>query len=147
MIDYKINTASRKDLHLHLIKCDDQFIPKLSNRVDLKDYAEKLHKYGIIFEAWEKKVLVGVIASYFDVNKRKEGFISNVSVLEEFEKKGIAGQLVKILKKYAVNLGCFALSLKVNAENKEAIIFYKKHGFKSISREEDIISMTIQLKI
>lgn len=146
LIDYKTNTAEEKELLLHFQKCDSQFIPPLSKRVNLIDYSKKLVEYSETFEAWNRKNLVGVISIYLNDDKTKIGYISNVSVLEAFWNKGIAKKLIKSLKNYSFKLDFLKLSLEVNKDNIKAITFYKAQGFKIDKEESNIFIMCYKKK-
>lgn len=146
MIDYRIKTTLKQDLYVHFQKCDTQFEPPLSDRVSLKEYSQKLNKYSVTFEAWNTSELIGLISVYLNDIKLGVGFISNVSVLIEYEKMGIASRLIKMVKNYAIDLNFSELSLEVNNENIEGIDFYLKHGFKQQSKEENITVMNCILK-
>jgi ribosomal-protein-alanine N-acetyltransferase len=146
LIDYKINTGSKDDLLNHLEVCDSRFLPELSQRVNLDDYVQKLSKYAEIIEAWEASILVGVISVYLNNKASKVGFISSISVLAEFEKKGIASDLIKIMKVEAIKQGFLEIHLEVYSKNDRIITFYKKHGFHPISQSDDVVTMCINLK-
>tara|TARA_R110002049_G_scaffold82349_2_gene209557 strand:+ start:3180 stop:3620 length:441 start_codon:yes stop_codon:yes gene_type:complete len=141
LIEYKINIASKIDLLEHLEKCDHRFIPPLSDRVILKDYSSKLYEKATTFEAWNSTELVGVISVYLNDEDKKSGFISNVSVLEDFEKKGIAGRLLEMTKDHASNIGFSKLSLEVHGENFHAINFYQRYGFDKTNCDKTVIKM------
>ena len=66
LINFKTKTALEQDLLIHFQKCDHQFSPALSQRVNLNDYAKKLYEYAEIFEAWSNKNLIGVISVYLN---------------------------------------------------------------------------------
>ena len=50
-IEYKINQSSNLDILQHLNNCDDNFIPKLSSKVNLKDYSNKIFENAVRIEA------------------------------------------------------------------------------------------------
>lgn len=147
MIDYKIKKASQKDLYLHLEMCNHLFVPPLSDKVNLHDYAQKIYKKSQTFEAWHKKKLVGLIAVYFNDSQSKKGYITNVSVLENYINKGIASQLIKMTKEYAQNNDFTKISLEVQSKNNIAIELYKKHHFEIEHEGKEALFMEFRTKI
>ncbi|MEW4925277.1 GNAT family N-acetyltransferase [Algibacter sp. 2305UL17-15] len=145
MVHYNINIATENDILSHLIKCDNEFFPKLSERVNIEDYATKLFKMSTTFEAWDKKVLVGFIGAYFN-KESKIAFISNLSVLPKYQNKGIASKLINQAVKYAISDDFDTMKLEVNSSNEKVISFYRKHNFKCISKNLDIVTMSLELK-
>lgn len=146
MIVYKIKKSTQKDLLLHLQKCDDLFVPKLSSKVDLVAYAQKITDYAYTFEAWHEADLVGVVASYFNDFETKTSFITNVSVLQVFNNLGIAKELLKMAKEYAVKRGFQKIKLEVHPNNDKAIQLYTKNDFKITTQNPDSITMVLDIK-
>ena len=146
MIDYKVKQASQKDLYLHLEKCNHLFVPPLSDIVNLNDYALKLFEKAYTFEAWDKTELVGFIGAYFTDRQTNKGFISNVSVLEEYNNKGIATQLLNMTKEYAKNNEFDKIGLEVNAKNRTVVAFYKKNKFEIEYEKMDSLFMQINIE-
>lgn len=92
---YRINTATPEDIYLHLEECQYNFVPPLNARVDIKEYSEKISAKAVTFEAWDDKILAGLLAAYFNDDEKISGFITNVSTLKRYQGKGIAAELVK----------------------------------------------------
>ena len=101
-ISYKTKTANANDISLHLLACDDSFIPALSSRINISDYAQKIYDKAITFEAWNKNELIGLIATYFTQPESGIAFITNVSVSKKYNGKGIASKLLSNCITYAV---------------------------------------------
>ena len=62
-----------------------------------------------------------------------EGSITNIAVLEEHRRKGIASALLKQLLSCGVNY----VTLEVRRSNTSAINLYSKHGFKPVGVRRD----------
>ena len=92
-MQYRRDTATTDDVHAHLTRCDADFTPPLSARLDLGDYAAKLAERAARFEAWDGGRLVGLVAAYVTPGA-SEAFISNVSVVPELRGHGVAAALV-----------------------------------------------------
>ncbi len=138
-IVYKINTASEDSILTHLNHCNNQFVPALSTRVSLEAYAKKLAHYAILFEAWVDEKLIGTVAMY--LNEQKHGYITNVSVYNEYGGKGIAKQIFVNLIEYTKANNISEIKLEVSAINIAAINLYKNFGFESIEEKNNQIIM------
>lgn len=143
--EYKNNTASISDITNHLNKCNSLFNPPLNTYVDILDYAEKIKKNAVTFEAWQGNELIGLVACYLNDQVTLQGHITNVSVLEEFQNKGIAKNLLQHTINNAISNGFKTLSLEVNVNNKNAIQLYQKLGFILSKRIDDKYSMLNRL--
>jgi ribosomal protein S18 acetylase RimI-like enzyme len=139
-IEITQNRSMQSDIELHLKTCDKMFVPPLSGRVDLHDYSIKLFEKSNRFEAWCKDVLVGLIAVYF--RDDKTAFVSNVSVLKEFEGMGIAGKLMNNCLSHLKDEHITLMELEVNIGNSRAITFYEKFGLKCVDNKSNNLKYT-----
>ena len=48
-IEYKTGVASQNEIYIHLLDCERYFIPKLSDKVDIYEYSEKIFNTAISF--------------------------------------------------------------------------------------------------
>jgi ribosomal protein S18 acetylase RimI-like enzyme len=127
-LQYRRDTASADDVHAHLARCDADFTPPLSARLDLRDYAAKLAERAARFEAWDGDQLVGLVAAYVTPGA-PEAFISNVSVVSELRGRGVAAALVADCIDRARGAGAATLRLEVATADRAAGRFYEKLGF------------------
>ncbi|MBN9547263.1 MAG: GNAT family N-acetyltransferase [Alphaproteobacteria bacterium] len=123
------NQASVAQIAEHLRSCDYAFVPPLSRRVSIDDYARRIIDRADRFEAWEGGELVGLVAAYCNDVKSRVAFITSVSVLFRWQGKGIASQLVSRCTDHANSLGFSRIELEVGQMNAGAIALYNKHGF------------------
>lgn len=144
-IQYSINKSNILQVVEHLTSCDSSFVPVLSNKVILDQYGQKLVENATRFEAFSNDKLVGLIACYLNDYKNQIGFITNVSVMESFNGRGIAKQLLAMLMKYAAEYNFNTISLKVNKLNLPALSLYKKTGFVLVNEKQNVIQMTIKI--
>lgn len=142
-IEYKINCSNSYDLLSHLLKADNYFIPKLSSRVNLEEYSLKLSKFSTTIEAWYKTELIGFIALYLRENK--DAFISNISVLHNFNGLGIGTKLIFNCENYLKTKSIEIIELEVNKDNLSALRFYEKFNFKQISNNEHSIFLKYKI--
>lgn len=143
-IRYKTNKATEHELFLHLTECGDTFIPPLAKRVNIKEYAQKIHEKSVTFEAWDGVFLIGFIAAYFNDTTNSSAYITNVSVARNFAGAGIASKLLNMCIEYARNNNFTELTLEVYKNNNPAVRLYNKFGFKNIEIKDDAIIMKRQ---
>jgi ribosomal protein S18 acetylase RimI-like enzyme len=127
--EYKVKSATMQDIFLHLMNCDQNFIPPLSQKVDLNEYAKKLNDKSITFEAWSENMLVGLVAAYMNNEHEQTAYVSSVSLMKEYTGKGIASELMKMCHQYAEQHNFRIIKLEVNISNIPAISLYKKIGY------------------
>jgi ribosomal protein S18 acetylase RimI-like enzyme len=131
------NKASQDQIYAHLMSCDEQFVPKLSSKIDIKEYAEKLYQRAILFEAYHNE-LIGLVAAY---NNTVDNFlfITNVSVLFDYLGNGIAKKLLNRAIQFAMDNKIPILKLEVNKKNEAAISLYDHLGFEyELENEESL---------
>ncbi len=131
-----LGRGSVDDYVAHLEACDDLFPTRLSERVDLRAYAEKLHDRATSFELWQDGRLVGLLSAYMDTDV---AFISHICVLPDAP-AGSGHTLLNALADEMKRTGKRVVRLHVEADNDRAIRFYNRHGFLEIGRlNRDII--------
>ncbi len=146
-IKYKYNKASQAEVEKHLLSCDEQFLPRLSSRVSILDYAKKIFTYASLIEAWFDGKLIGLVAVYCDDQNTKIAHITSVSVLITFTGNGIAGRLIENCVEQSRSLGLHSINLEVSAQNAPAIALYKKFGFVSEKSMSESIIMALDLNV
>jgi 2-polyprenyl-3-methyl-5-hydroxy-6-metoxy-1,4-benzoquinol methylase/GNAT superfamily N-acetyltransferase len=127
MIEYKTNAATFNDIERHIMLCSDDFVPPLGRRVDIHQYALKIYDHGVRTEAWDDEQLVGVVAWYFG---KDEIYITSVSVVRSYRRKGIASRLVEYVVANAKEAGHKAVKLEVHRDAIAAIALYKSLGLR-----------------
>lgn len=142
-IVYRIETATNGEIRDHLLKCNDDFLPLLSERVNIDEYAKKIFEKSVTFEAWSDNFLVGLVAAYFNDDEHKVGFISDVSLVKDYVGMGIASELTNQCIKYAKQHDFKEIKLEVYKDNNSAIHLYKKFGFKNSGKKGNNMSMKL----
>jgi ribosomal-protein-alanine N-acetyltransferase len=140
-LTFKEKTASHNDIYAHLMSCNSRFIPPLSKKVNIQDYSKKLFERSITFEAWANESMVGLVAVYFDEIKEGTGFITNVSVLENYTGSGLSERLLVMCLEWLRKKDISSVKLEVSRENIPAIKFYEKLGFKEEKTNSESIFM------
>lgn len=128
-VEYFLNKASEAEIAEHLACCDANFVPPLSGRLEINDYAKKIARQATRFEAWSGGTMVGLVAAYCNDQEKRIAYITSVSVLKEWMSKGIAMNLVKRFIAHAKTSGTRQINLEVASNNKAAINLYEKSGF------------------
>jgi ribosomal protein S18 acetylase RimI-like enzyme len=145
-IRFSRDEANADDVAKHLKACNRAFMPPLSERLDIGEYAVKLAANATCFEAWSSNELMGLIAAYCNAADRSKAFITSVSVLSQQQGKGIAAELLGRCIAYIQKLGFHRIELEVNSENKAAVALYERFGFVSIQMTDNLTTMTIDLQ-
>ena len=133
-----------KEIEKFIKDKDDYFSPLLSSRVDIKDYANKIHDMATIVSKRNDGHLVALLAFYKNT-LNNEGYITYFAVDKYFSDKGIGKELLQECiydcKLNKINL----LRLEVSLDNKKAISLYDKFGFKFESYSEDDTRKSIKM--
>lgn len=135
------NVASCAQIQGHLGQCDAHFSPRLSDRVNLPEYAEKLTLYSERFEAWADSALVGLVALYINDKNKRLAHISNVSVVPEWQGRQVAQSLLSNAIQYAQSLHFSLIGLTVDERSRGAVHLYTKIGFKVFESSGSLLSM------
>ena len=144
-IDFRINTAQYETLVEHFILSADSFNPPLSTYINVDLYAKKILENAITFEAWSGEKLIGLVATYFNNFHTKIGFVTNLSLLKEYQGIGIASLLMINVINYGGDNGFVRVDLEVKKINTKAIKFYKKKGFIEAGQNKDCLLMTYDI--
>ena len=145
-VEYLSNKASEAEIAEHLSHCDADFVPPLSGRVEINDYAKKIANKATRFEAWSGGTLVGLVAAYCNDQEKRIAYITSVSVLKEWMGKGIAARLMSQCIEHAKASGMRQISLEVASDNAPAIRLYEKSGFVAGKANAPFVSMNLYLK-
>jgi GNAT superfamily N-acetyltransferase len=144
-IEYRSNNASEAEIAEHLLRGNAAFVPPLSSRVEINDYAKKITNQATRFEAWSGGILIGLIAAYCNDQKSRVAFITSVSVLSEWAGKGVAAHLLNQCIEHAKTMGMQQISLEVASNNTRAIQLYEKTGFILNGPIESFVTMSRDL--
>ncbi len=143
---FKENTAGENEILLHLNTCSNSFIPPLHEKMNLIEYSKKIAERAIKFEVWDEQILIGIIAAYFNDSINYSGFITNVSVIDDYKDKGLASKLMNMCINYAQKNNFKEIKLEVNFKNFNAIKLYNRFNFSELEKKNDTILMICKLK-
>jgi len=143
---FEINSATSRAIEAHFMACDEQFVPHLSQRVDITNYSAKIARYATLVEAWMENQLIGLVAGYMNDPKKEDCFVTSVSVLPNWHGRGVANRLMKNYIRHARESGFDHIRLSVDALNVLALELYRKHGFTDSNSDSNVIEMTLDLR-
>ena len=143
--EFRLNTATAADIERHLAACDARFVPPLSSRVRLGEYAVKLALRATRFEAWADDALVGLVALYCNDTDTCVAHVSNVSVASDWHGRGVASNLLARSLRHARDLGMLTIRLEVGDANRVAIGLYEKFGFRVVGSNASSATMSRNL--
>lgn len=122
-------TYKNKDNLLKFIELvNNDFTPKLSHKIDLKEFVDKILLKSILIVEKDKDQIKGLIVLYCNNESEKKAYISLCAVDNRYRGIGIASNLLKkaidIVKKKEYN------TIGIHSNNSIAIKMYQKQGFK-----------------
>lgn len=127
-----------KRIYQFLIETDNCFIPKLSERVNIEEYAQKLAQNAEnIFVSYEGQD-IGACSVYCNSDI---AFISSFAVKPEYMRMKIGSHMMGQVVQQTKQLKCKSIRLEVYASNSAARTFYEKCGFVSIAQKDEWITM------
>jgi len=142
-ISQAINRANRDDINVHLVKCNNDFVIPLSERVNIEEYSALLESNSVTFEAWHANELIGLIAVYYNEHILSQAFITNVSIIKKHSGFGIASTLLKKCIEYSKKNNVRQMKLDVHKNSHAAIQLYIKHKFEIHERNNDEVTMIL----
>ena len=129
-----------KDIKLESKKDEMRYsdsLKPLSKTIDIyfEYFKEELKKKNsAVFIAEDKKPIGIIIATYFTplrISKfGKKGYVSNLYVQKKYRNKGVGKKLLYASLKWLKENNVKYISLEIHLENKTALKFYRKYGFK-----------------
>ena len=145
-VKYLLNKATKAEIAEHLLRCDGDFIPPLTGRVEIEAYAQKIASKATRFEAWSDGMLVGLVAAYCNDQEKRIAYITSVSVLKEWTGKGIAARLMGWCIEHSKVSGMWQIGIEVSSENVPAIKLYEKSGFVAGKADMPFVTMNLYLE-
>ncbi len=146
VIELVTNRAPAPVIAAHLLVCDRDFVPQLSERVEITDYAGKITDKAQRFEAWHEGELAGLVAAYCSDTSGGVAFISSVSVDPRWRGRKIARQLLETCIAHVRNLGFETVELEVGILNRNAVSLYQGLGFLAVDTKDASCRMCLTIK-
>lgn len=112
----------------YLRACDKEFIPTLSKRIDIREYARKISENAQIYGVLMNNEICGLCAIY--LNNQVEGYITSFNIKRKYQNQGYGKLLMQHVMNEAKQQSYKTITLEVDIDNYKAIAFYKKNSFK-----------------
>ncbi len=135
------NESQLSDILAHLQRCDTDFIPALSTRLDLPAYAAKLATLAERMELWSGPTLVGLAAIYANGAPGTDAFVTSVSLEAPWRGQGWADRLLEAACWQARRAGLAGVRLEVHCDNAPARRLYERHDFVPWNRQAQHLVM------
>lgn len=138
MNNFNTNTVDVNSLKILLDEADIFFTPKLSEQINLTEYAKKIITNGFTAEFWYNSTLQGCIAGYINDTETLNAYISFVYVNKNHRRSGVAQKLLQLFIEEAKKQNFKNIFLKCNKNNTAALSFYKKNDFQIASSYSEL---------
>lgn len=126
---------------------DNDYFEKLSDRVDINDYSEKLLESSVKFTLRDNVDLVGLSPCYFNNIKEKIGYISSLTIKDGFRGKKLGSEMIKQISTYANKRNFNTVMVKIHYENINSLHFYLKNGFVDFIQDKENGFRLLRLEI
>lgn len=128
----KVNVSER--LKQFLFEMDEYFIPNLSDRVCINNYAEKLSEKAETLFVLFDGVVIASCSVYCNANF---AYISSFAVKKQFSGMHIGSLMMQTILNKCTELGFHEVRLEVFIANESAIQFYNHHGFQQFEKSSE----------
>ncbi len=108
-----------------------EFIPPLSEQVELRKYASKLYDFAHMLVAFVDKKIIGICLYYDNDTNGKAAFLSVIHIQSDQHGRGLSTELMNRMIANLRKKTFLSLSLEVSPENLRAISYYTRFGFLS----------------
>lgn len=150
-IDYYVYlpaTIDYVEFYIFLKETDDLIIPKLSSRVDLESYAQKVTKNATMFVAKKGEEWIGVEAVYFKPYP-DFSFSTYLCVKQEYQNNSIVGmELMLRQKRYLKENRTKGLRFAIRKSNAALLNYHLKTGGRIIAEhtypDTDIVEVEME---
>lgn len=112
-----------------LRKVDSSFPVALSQKQNLHSFAAKLHDKATLCVEFHNQKILGMVAGYIKNTIGNRAYITVVATLEEAQRRGLAGKLMKEFMIICKEEGLEAVHLYTAPTNTAAVNMYRKLGF------------------
>ena len=126
---------------------DNDYFEKLSDRVDIDEYSEKLLENSVQFTLRDKVDLIGLSPCYFNNIEEKVGYISSLTIKNGFRGKKLGSKMIKQISLYAKNRGFSTVLVKIHFDNEISHRFYLKNGFFDFIKDQENNFRLLRLEV
>ncbi|GAA0395764.1 hypothetical protein GCM10009133_01050 [Cocleimonas flava] len=126
---------------------DNDYFEKLSDRVNINEYSEKLLESSIQFTLWDNVNLIGLSPCYFNNAEEKIGYISSLTIKEGFRGRKLGSKLITRISEYAKEHDFNVVMVKIHYLNEMSHKFYKKNGFTDFIADKENAFRLLRLEV
>ncbi|MDD4689315.1 MAG: GNAT family N-acetyltransferase [Eubacteriales bacterium] len=126
-----------KDIEIFLTEVDKSFPVPLSDKQDIKLYAQKLFDKATICAELDDGKIISLVAGYTDNMKDNIAYFSVAATTKEGRGRGLATKLFKEFLSICKDKNLDAAELYTDKRNVDAIRLYEKIGFQPYVIEDD----------
>ena len=134
------------DLQELLDEVDDEYVPRLSSRVNLSEYVSKIVNNASVFAIYENRRLSAFAAVYCNDMSNKSAYLTMIAVRKGCRGRGLALSLLKSSLQYLRGLQFSLLKLEVYKNNSRAFGIYRKLGFEIIDESSSSLFMQVRIE-
>lgn len=121
------------------IEEDNSFLEKLSSRVDIEEYTDKLINNAVIYSIQRCNKIIAIIAYYRNNLNNKTAYLTYLCVDKLYRSNNYATKLLSIMFSDCINNGFLKIRLETNKDNLIARKFYEKNGFKLYEQKNNSV--------
>ena len=115
-------------LQAFLVDTEDMFSPKLSDRLDLEEYAKKLTSRAYILACHHENQILGLTAIYYNPNP-EYSFSTMFCVRKEYQKSDVIGiKLQELLRDFWKEHPTQGIRFDIRKSNKQLVRYHKIKG-------------------
>ncbi len=136
MIKFLKSKLTSVEISAFFILCDKSFIPPLSNRVVIEEYAEKLSILSSHFCIYYNKTLIGLSCCYCNDYIGKKAYISVTCIHPKFQGKGLGKKLTLFVEDDIKKMDFKKIRFEVDMANLPSLSMHEKIGYLIVARNE-----------
>jgi D-cysteine desulfhydrase len=129
------------DIYKVILSFNADIVPSMTERgLDLKDYAQKLCDYALMFTLWQDNQTCGFVTFYANDKSTETAYLAQIAVKPKFCNQGMGHTLLNLAMETAKEKGMQEMKLEVYNRNQTAISFYEKQGFSKCDGASDMFT-------
>jgi ribosomal protein S18 acetylase RimI-like enzyme len=135
-----------KIIYSYLKENGNLFIPALEPRIDIELYAQKIAAQAQQFWLKVEDNIIGFAACYLNDQEKGIGYITSISIVQDYQGKGAGSYLLKEIIRVARNSNFKNIRLEVFEENVNAVEFYKLKNFELVEQRGDKLLLNLNIE-
>lgn len=125
-----VESKDLKKIIVFLSRIDLLLPSRLSDRVDIVQYAEKIIQHGIILAIEKNDKIVSAAMFYANDLDRKTAYLTLLGTLPEYEGHGFARTLMEAVDQKCREIGMDCIALDTDKTNNKALRLYLSLGYR-----------------